>query len=124
MEQQYNQDNDIICMVCSCDINCDQEMIKCHHCERALHSVCKPHVDDIWKKLPFTCDSCMTKLELHKTRKFSASELPESVLSKQIEKSIHDFLQSNGTGAGKITVRSFLKDIDQIYQMNTKTYVK
>ena len=92
-----------------------KKSVKCHFCEKDFPSVCRTQVDDIWKSLPFTCDSCMTKLGLNKPRKFSASELPESVLSIQLEKCINDFLQCNDAGDEGITIRTFLRNVRSPY---------
>ena len=111
MEQLSNKTYDIAHMLSALKIQLNKKTIICHLCEMEVHSACRPNVDDIWKSLPFTCDSCMTELGLHKTRKFSASELPESVLSNQLEKCINDLLQSNGAGDQRITIRTFLHDV-------------
>ena len=109
MERNNQADNDISCMVCSCHIQRDQDAITCHHCEKTIHSLCRPQVDEIWQNLPFTCDPCMRKLRVHKTRKFNASDLPDTMLSNQIEKDINAFLQRNGADQN-VTIRSFLED--------------
>ena len=121
MEQNNQADNDIFCMVCSCHIHRDQDAIKCHHCERTLHSLCRPQVDEIWQNLPFTCEACMKKLRVHMTRKFKASDLPGNVLSNQIENDIKDFLQNNGAGDKKVTIRSFLEDCEPNQDIGTET---
>ena len=117
MPQQYKQD--ISNMLSA--LNIDEEAVKCHLCEKEVHSGCRPQLDDIWNNLPFTCGSCMTKLRLHRTRKFRACELPENVLSKQIEKSIKELLHNNGAGDEKVTIRTFLKDFKANYDIGTDT---
>ena len=117
------KESDISLMVSAFSMKLCEEFVKCHHCEKDVHSACIPPVDHIWKNLPFTCDSCMTKLGLHKTRKFCASELPGNVLSNQLEKCINDFLQSNGAGDERITIRSFLHDVDTSWRIGTKRCV-
>ena len=83
-----------------------ERAVKCHHCEKDFPSVCKTQVDDIWKKLPFTCDSCMKELGLHKASKFTALNLPKTALSNKVEININAFLEDNNAEE-KITIRSF-----------------
>ena len=96
-------------MLSALGIQTVKEAVKCHLCEEDFPSACRTQVHYIWKRLPFTCDPCMIKLGLNKARKFSASELPESVLSNQLEKCINDLLQSNGAGDERITIRTLLQ---------------
>ena len=71
-----------------------------------VDSGCRPRADDIWRNLPFTCNLCMAKLGLHKTRKFSTAEVPKTVLANKIQTAVNEFLKDNNAGV-EVSIRSF-----------------